>query len=240
VPERLPVQRLGRARLPKRKAAALAEHVVRGCGPGVAPLSPFAPKRFCGDGRGCGRDPIAGVAGPNAQGHVARMQVPRAAFRSALGAFATGVCVVTTRDASGKPAGVTVNSFTSVSLEPPLVLFCLDRRGSALARFGAAPAWAVHVLAEGQEDLARCFARPSREAALSDPWSGIAWAEGEDGLPRLAGCLARLSCTAERVTDGGDHAILIGRVAALEWQAEGRPLLYFRGRFEAASEGLTA
>jgi flavin reductase (DIM6/NTAB) family NADH-FMN oxidoreductase RutF len=168
------------------------------------------------------------------------MPVPPAAFRSALGAFATGVCVVTTRDASGNPAGVTVNSFTSVSLEPPLVLFCLDRRGSALARFGAAPAWAVHVLADGQEDLARRFARRSGEAARADPWAGLAWAESEDGLPRLHGCLARLSCTAERVADGGDHAILIGRVSALDWQEEGRPLLYFRGRFEAASEGLAA
>jgi flavin reductase (DIM6/NTAB) family NADH-FMN oxidoreductase RutF len=167
------------------------------------------------------------------------MQVPPAAFRAALGAFATGVCVVATRDAGGRPAGVTVNSFTSVSLDPPLVLFCLDRRGSALPRFAPAPAWAVHVLADGQEELARRFARRRSEAAAADPWAGLAWDEAEDGLPLLPGCLARLSCRAERLADGGDHAILIGRVAALEWRSEGRPLLYFRGRFEPA-EGLAA
>jgi len=168
------------------------------------------------------------------------MQVPPSAFRAALGAFATGVCVVATRDRTGRPAGVTVNSFTSVSLDPPLVLFCLDRRGSALARFETAPAWAVHVLADDQEDLARRFARRSQEAARADPWSGLAWHEGGDGLPAFPGCLARLSCGAERVADGGDHAILIGRVAALDCQAGGRPLLYFRGRFEAAPEGVAA
>jgi flavin reductase (DIM6/NTAB) family NADH-FMN oxidoreductase RutF len=168
------------------------------------------------------------------------MQVPPSAFRAALGAFATGVCVVATRDRAGRPAGVTVNSFTSVSLEPPLVLFCLDRRGSALGRFEAAPGWAVHVLADDQEELARRFARRSREPTLADPWAGLAWQESADGLPAFPGCLARLSCSAERVADGGDHAILIGRVAALDWQVEGRPLLYFRGRFEAAAEGVAA
>lgn len=168
------------------------------------------------------------------------MQVPPSAFRAALGAFATGVCVVATRDPAGRPAGVTVNSFTSVSLDPPLVLFCLDRRGSALARFEAAPTWAVHVLADDQQDLARRFARRSQEAARADPWSGIGWTEARDGLPAFPGCLARLSCAAERVADGGDHAILIGRVSALDWQAEGRPLLYFRGRFETAAEGMAA
>jgi len=168
------------------------------------------------------------------------MPVEAASFRAALGAFATGVCVVVTRLADGRPTGVTVNSFTSLSLDPPLVLFCLGRGGSALARFAAAPAWSVHVLADHQVELARRFARRSEEASAQDPWSGIPWREGEDGMPLLPGALARLSCRAERALDGGDHAILIGRVDALDWRSEGRPLLYFRGRFETAAKGLAA
>jgi len=186
---------------------------------------------------------LSGVAGlrlPAGGAMCRHMVVSASAFRAALGAFATGVCVVATRDPAGRPAAVTVNSFTSVSLDPPLVLFCLDRRGSALARFEAAPAWSVHVLADGQEELARRFARRSQEALLSDPWAGLSWSDGEDGLPVFPGCLARLSCRAERVADGGDHSILIGRVAALDWRAEGRPLLYFRGRFEAVAERVAA
>jgi flavin reductase (DIM6/NTAB) family NADH-FMN oxidoreductase RutF len=156
-------------------------------------------------------------------------------FRAALGAFATGVCVMSARGQDGRPAAVTVNSFASVSLDPPLVLFCLDRRGSALAHFGEAEAWAIHVLADHQQDLARRFARRRHEAMVSDPWAGLAWREDDDALPAFDGCLARLRCRAERVADGGDHAILIGRVVGLDWQAAGRPLLYFRGRFEAVA-----
>jgi flavin reductase (DIM6/NTAB) family NADH-FMN oxidoreductase RutF len=163
------------------------------------------------------------------------MQVAAQDFRAALGAFATGVCVVATRTAEGRPAAVTVNSFASVSLDPPLVLFCLDRRGSALEAFASAEGWAIHVLADEQQDLARCFARRRQEATLADPWAGLAWHADSNGLPVFGNCLARLACKADRVADGGDHAILIGRVVALDWQAAGRPLLYFRGRYEAVA-----
>lgn len=168
------------------------------------------------------------------------MLVPPTDFRAALGAFATGVCVVATRGEDGHPVGVTVNSFSSVSLDPPLVLFCLDRKGSALPRFEAAGAWAIHVLGEGQQDLARRFARRRQETTLADPWAGIGWHEDQNGLAVFPGSLARLACVAERIADGGDHAILIGRVTRLDWQAEGRPLLYFRGRYEQVAEGVPA
>jgi flavin reductase (DIM6/NTAB) family NADH-FMN oxidoreductase RutF len=168
------------------------------------------------------------------------MLVPPTDFRAALGAFATGVCVVATRGEDGHPVGVTVNSFSSVSLDPPLVLFCLDRKGSALPRFEAAGAWAIHVLGEGQQDLARRFARRRQEATLADPWADIAWHEDQNGLAVFPGSLARLACVAERIADGGDHAIMIGRVTRLDWQAEGRPLLYFRGRYEQVAEGVPA
>lgn len=161
-------------------------------------------------------------------------------FRAALGAFTTGVCVVTTRCGDGSPVGVTVNSFASVSLAPPLVLFCLGRDGSAMPRFASAPGWAIHVLSAGQRSLARRFAASPREAGFTDPWPGIAWHQDEAGLPALPGCLARLVCVAEREVEGGDHRILIGRVSRVAWKAGGRPLLYFRGRYEAAAEEATA
>ncbi len=163
------------------------------------------------------------------------MHVPVTEFRAALGAFATGVCVAATRDGTGLPAGVTINSFASVSLEPPLVLFCLGRDGAALARFSAAPSWAIHVLADTQRELARRFAVSRRHAPGIDPWGGVAWEEDDAGLPVLSGCLARLTCLSERVIDGGDHSILIGRVSRLSWEKAGRPLLYFRGRYEAVA-----
>lgn len=157
-------------------------------------------------------------------------------FRAALGAFATGVCVVATRGRDGSPAGVTVNSFASVSLDPPLVLFCLGRSGSAMRRFASAPGWAIHVLSAGQQGLARRFAVSPHEPGFADPWADIAWHQDEAGLPALPGCLARLTCTAEREVEGGDHVILIGRVSRVAWEVGGRPLLYFRGRYEAAAE----
>lgn len=183
---------------------------------------------------------LRGVAASPGKSHLAAMLIPSSEFRAALGAFATGVCVVTTRGEDGHPVGVTVNSFSSVSLDPPLVLFCLDRKGSAFPRFEAAGAWAIHVLAEAQQNLARRFARRRQEATMADPWADIAWAGDEAGLPVFPGSLARLACTAERIADGGDHAIMIGRVTRLDWQAEGRPLLYFRGRYEAVAEGVPA
>ncbi len=168
------------------------------------------------------------------------MLVAAADFRAALGAFATGVCVVATRGACGAPVGVTVNSFSSVSLDPPLVLFCLDRKGSAFPHFAEAGGWAIHVLAEAQQDLARRFARRRQDAAVADPWAGLLWDEDHQGLPDFTGSLARLSCVAERIADGGDHAIMIGRVTRLCWAAEGRPLLYFRGRYDQVAEGVPA
>ncbi len=118
------------------------------------------------------------------------MLVPSTDFRAALGAFATGVCVVATRGEDGHPVGVTVNSFSSVSLDPPLVLFCLDRKGSAFPRFEAAGAWAIHVLGEQQQDLARRFARRRQEATLADPWAGLAWHEDQNGLAVFPGSAA--------------------------------------------------
>jgi len=153
-------------------------------------------------------------------------------FRNALGCFATGIAIMTTRDADGRFIGITVNSFASVSLEPPLVSFCLDRNANSLSGFLAAPHFGVNVLSEGQELLSAAFARSSS----GDKFVGIAFEVGDTGCPFLADCLTHLECAREAVHDAGDHLIVVGRVLRLAQRAEGRPLLYFRGRYARLDE----
>jgi flavin reductase (DIM6/NTAB) family NADH-FMN oxidoreductase RutF len=153
-------------------------------------------------------------------------------FRDALGCFATGVAIVTTRRADGAPEGLTVNSFTSVSLDPPLVLFNLDRQGRCAGSFRSATHFAVHILGNRQSALSKAFA-----ARGGADWSRVAWTAGVGGAPILPGDLATLQCAVHARHDGGDHEILVGRVLALR-HSNGDPLLYFRGRYHtiAAAE----
>ncbi|GAB4185854.1 MAG: hypothetical protein OHK0024_26130 [Thalassobaculales bacterium] len=151
-----------------------------------------------------------------------------AAFRAALGRFATGICVVTTAaEDGGEGAAITVNSFTSLSLDPPLVLFCIDRGASSLAAFQRCASFAVNVLAEDQEALSRRFA-----ACPAPPFAGLDCERLVTGAPILPGTLAAIDCRREAVHAGGDHLIIVGRVAGLRHR-EGRPLLYFAGRYAA-------
>jgi flavin reductase (DIM6/NTAB) family NADH-FMN oxidoreductase RutF len=152
-----------------------------------------------------------------------------AALRRALGRYATGVTVVTAR-APGRgaaPVGVTVNSFTSVSLDPPLLLWCLDLRSSTRPVFLAAGWFAVNVLAADQAALSARFA--ARGAA--DKFAGLDWTEGLGGSPLLPGCLARFECRTERAVEVGDHVVLIGRVLRASHREEGEPLLFLGGRY---------
>jgi 3-hydroxy-9,10-secoandrosta-1,3,5(10)-triene-9,17-dione monooxygenase reductase component len=151
----------------------------------------------------------------------------RRRLRNVLGNFATGVTVVTGLDARGADVGITVNSFTSVSLEPPLVLWCVGRSSATVDAFGPESRFVVNVLARDQYALAMRFAdrRPDRFRDL-DVDRGI------DRVPMLRGCIARLQCTTRQVADGGDHLIVIGEITRAE-QAPGEPLLFFRGEFEA-------
>lgn len=151
---------------------------------------------------------------------------PRA-FRSALGCFATGIAVVTTLEPNGLPVGVTVNSFSSVSLDPPLVQFCLGRAAMSFAAFAAAPSFAVNILADDQEDLSARFSRRD----LQERWSGVAVETWDTGVPVLTGSLATLECDRAHLFDGGDHVIVVGRVRRLASREDGKPLLYFRGRY---------
>lgn len=145
------------------------------------------------------------------------------AFRAALGRYATGVTVITTRTAEG-PLAMTANSFTSLSLAPPLVLWCPATGSARYPGFAAAAHYAIHVLAADQIDLCRRFAREGRD------FSGIAAEETPEGAPALPGCLARFDCAAEAAHPGGDHAILVGRVLRAVTRS-GDPLLFWGGRY---------
>ncbi len=159
--------------------------------------------------------------------------VDAAAFRDCMGRFATGVAVVTTRTPGGERLGMTVNSIASVSLDPPMVLFCLDRGALSLDGFLAAGCFAVNVLRDDQAALSRRFA-----ARLGDKWTGVATATGRTGCPLLEGALARIECRTAATHEGGDHVVFLGEVVATDVAAEGAPLLFYRGgygRFLAAA-----
>jgi flavin reductase (DIM6/NTAB) family NADH-FMN oxidoreductase RutF len=151
---------------------------------------------------------------------------PRA-FRNALGAFPTGVCIVTTRRASGERIGLTVSSFSSVSLNPALVLWSLTRGAPSAAAFRAAERFAVNVLAEDQRGLASHFARPA-----ADKFAAVdaSFADGIAGLPLLEGAAARFQCRNSFQEYGGDHIVFIGSVEKHEaWDRQ--PLVFHRGRY---------
>jgi 3-hydroxy-9,10-secoandrosta-1,3,5(10)-triene-9,17-dione monooxygenase reductase component len=146
-------------------------------------------------------------------------------FRSALGAYATGVTVVTAIGANG-PSGATANAVTSLSLDPPMMLACLDRDSRTLTSVRAQGRFGVNVLAAGQEELARRFSAKDPEPAK---WEVAEWSESEE-LPRLAGALLWVACELRDLIDGGDHLILTGNVLAVE-SREGQPLLFHRGAY---------
>ncbi|MBE8591747.1 flavin reductase [Pseudomonas sp. MAFF 301449] len=149
---------------------------------------------------------------------------PRA-FRRALGNFATGVTVVTAADSNGRQVGVTANSFNSVSLDPPLVLWSLDKRSNSHEVFEQASHFAVNVLAADQIDLSNNFARPK-----DDRFAEIAYEPGAGGAPVFADCSARFHCENYQQVDGGDHWIMIGKVVAFDDFGRA-PLLYHQGAY---------
>ncbi len=146
-------------------------------------------------------------------------------FRTALGAYATGVTVVTAIGENG-PSGATANAVTSLSLDPPMMLACLDRGSRTLTSVRAQGRFGVNALGAGQEELARRFAGKNAEA---EKWEGIEWSESED-LPRLRGALLWVACELRDLIDGGDHLILTGTALAVD-SHEGHPLLFHRGAY---------
>lgn len=166
---------------------------------------------------------------PPAEPRASTTRVDPHRLRQALGRFATGVTIVTTMAPDGKPLGLTVNSFNSLSLDPPLVLWSLRRSSGSLGAFHAAPRFAVNVLTEGQAELSRDFA--SRKAQRFDP----PWQRDESGLPLLAGAAASFVCETVARHEAGDHELFIGRVLALTESHE-PPLLFHGGRYRRLGE----
>jgi len=148
-----------------------------------------------------------------------------ATFRSVLGRFATGVTIVTARDAHGRDHGMTVSAFASVSLEPPLVLCCIERRTEMHEVLTTATQFAVNFLSSSQESLSRRFAEQ-----LDDRFDGVGYGRGITGTVLLEGILAYLECDLAARYDGGDHTIVVGEVIAAAAHDE-RPLLYYRGGY---------
>jgi 3-hydroxy-9,10-secoandrosta-1,3,5(10)-triene-9,17-dione monooxygenase reductase component len=153
------------------------------------------------------------------------MPVTPEEFRAALGAYATGVTVVTAIGENG-PSGATANAVTSLSLDPPMMLACLDRGSRTLTSVRAQGRFGVNALAAGQEELAKRFAGKDTEA---EKWESVEWSESDE-LPRLPGALMWVACQLRDLIDGGDHLILTGNVLAAE-SREARPLLFHRGDY---------
>ena len=154
------------------------------------------------------------------------MSIDPREFRKALSSFATGITVVTTAERETGMVGITANSFNSVSLDPPLVLFSLDRRAYSLPAFHSAGHFAINVLAEGQRHLAVIFATP-----LIDKWDNVHYELWDTGCPILTDTLAGFECKTQHIYDGGDHLIFVGRVQKMRVSQSGDPLLYFRGGY---------
>ena len=146
-------------------------------------------------------------------------------LREALGSFVTGITVVTTRS-GGEPHGLTANSFSSVSLEPPLVLFSLSRTADCFDAFEQSDAFAVNVLRSDQEDVSSRFATKD-----IDKWPGVGWRPGHGGCPLLDGAVATFECRVAARHEGGDHVIYVGEVVGFDHHPDAPPLAFFRGRY---------
>lgn len=148
-----------------------------------------------------------------------------------MGHFATGVTVITTRDRGGTPFGLTANAFTSLSLDPPLVLVCVDKAVSCYSCFEESKLFAVNILSEEQEELSRRFATKGIEK-----FADIGWRKSENGLALLDGAMGHVECKLIYSYDGGDHTIYVGEVLTAGALGE-RPLLFFKGKYRRLPRG---
>jgi flavin reductase (DIM6/NTAB) family NADH-FMN oxidoreductase RutF len=146
-------------------------------------------------------------------------------IRNIMGHFATGVTIVTTRDSAGSPFGLTVNSFTSLSLNPPLVVVCIDKAAQCYSCFEESKVFAVNVLSEDQEELSSRFATKGIEK-----FGEIKWHRGENNVPLLDGSIGTIECKIVNSYEGGDHTIYLGEIVSAN-ATEDRPLLFFKGKY---------
>ncbi|MGZ2411770.1 flavin reductase (DIM6/NTAB) family NADH-FMN oxidoreductase RutF [Sphingomonas sp. F9_3S_D5_B_2] len=165
------------------------------------------------------------MAEPSTKGEYRSGHDPRT-LRDALGCFATGVTVVTALDEGERPVGLTVNSFTSVSLEPPLLLVCIHKQATSCEALVNAASFGINVLQTGQQPASMTFSTRVEDRFGTTPWSC-----GEGGAPILGDSLCVFECERYAVYDGGDHHILVGQVVKASFDASLDPLLYFRGRY---------
>ncbi|HEY2190636.1 MAG TPA: flavin reductase family protein [Caldimonas sp.] len=147
-------------------------------------------------------------------------------FRAALAMFATGVTIITARDADGAPVGLTANSFNSVSIEPPLILWSLSRQAGSMPSFARGSHYAINILAADQHDLAVRFA--SKDV---DRFEGVAFRSGTGGIPLLDGAAAVFECFNRSRYQEGDHVIFVGEVESCARRAGAHPLIFHGGRY---------
>jgi flavin reductase (DIM6/NTAB) family NADH-FMN oxidoreductase RutF len=153
------------------------------------------------------------------------MAIDARELRNVMGHFATGVTIITTKDATGKPFGLTANAFSSLSLDPPLLLICVDKKVDCYACFEQSKVFAVNFLSEGQDQLSNRFATKGIEK-----FEGVPYKLGELGVALLDGAVAHLECKLVDAFEGGDHTIYIGEIQAATVLND-RPLLFFKGKY---------
>jgi len=153
------------------------------------------------------------------------MAITKEEFRAALGRFASGVTVVTTKDDSGKLFGITVSAFCSVSLEPPLILVCIEKRAGSHHAFQESKAFVVNILREDQQSVSNHFA-----SHLEDKFSNVEYDAGIENLPVLRNCLVSLECRLHDSHESGDHTIFIGQIEKATVREE-NPLIYWHGKY---------
>ena len=158
------------------------------------------------------------------------MPIDRNELRRVMGHFATGVTIITTTSKDGVPAGLTANSFTSVSLDPPLVLVAVDKKADSWPYFEESKVFTVNVLNDEQETLSRKFA-----VSGGDKFQGVAYHAGANGVPILDGALAYLECKLYATYDGGDHTLHLGLIEQAETR-EAKPLIFYRGGYRAIGD----
>lgn len=159
------------------------------------------------------------------------MSIDSHTFRETLGLFVTGVTIITTCDTEGRPVGITANSFNSVSLDPPLILWSVGLKARSLPAFQSANHYAVHILRDDQAELSQIFAKSG-----TDKFDGLDFAMGPDSIPLLPDCAARLVCTSYARHEAGDHILFIARVLSLIADGQAAPLVYHGGKYATLSD----
>ena len=155
-------------------------------------------------------------------------------FRNALGTFPTGVAIITTVDHAGEPVGLTCNSFSSVSLEPPLVSWSLRKASKSIEIFRHTPSFTINILAGDQNELSGRFA----SSKITDKFTGVSWRPGHGGAPVIGNCLASFECSTFAVHDAGDHLVFIGQVQQFDHGRPEDPLVFYKGAYVMLTQSL--